>query len=124
MRTTPIHEKLLAWQVAIDLATATYRMSARFPTDERYGLTSQVRRAAISISSNIAEGTGRASRKEAGYFLYIARGSLREVQSLIAVAERLGYATSEHLEPIRDLCDQASKLIGGLVKSARRNANR
>ena len=85
------YRDLIAWQKAMDLVTAIYRATAGFPRDEIYGLTSQLRRAAVSIPSNIAEGQGRQSTREFIHFLSIAYGSLNEAQTQILIAERLKY---------------------------------
>jgi|SRR5579864_6976075 len=85
------YKDLVAWQKSMDLVTATYRTTASFPKDELFGLTSQIRRAALSIPSNVAEGQGRLSEKEFRYFLGQARGSLMEVETQAQIAENLGY---------------------------------
>jgi four helix bundle protein len=85
------YRDLIAWQRATQLALDVYRCTREFPRDEIYGLTSQTRRAAVSVASNIAEGKGRYSRKEFAQFLYRARGSLLELETQIFVAEELGY---------------------------------
>jgi four helix bundle protein len=111
-----MHERLVAWQVAVDLAAEVYRLSTVFPASERYGLTQQLRRAAISISSNIAEGFGRQTTREFRQFLAVSRGSLREVESLLAVSERLEFSTTSALAPARGLAIRTGKLINGLRK--------
>jgi four helix bundle protein len=85
------YKDLVAWQKSMDLVTATYRATAGFPRDELFGLASQLRRAAVSIPSNIAEGQGRLSEKEFRHFLGQARGSLMEVETQLQVAENLGF---------------------------------
>jgi len=96
------HEDLHVWQDAMHLVEAIYQFSANFPDTERFGLTSQIRRAAISIPSNIAEGAGRRSRMEYQRFLSIARGSLSELDTQYQVAIRLGFTQS---------CQSTSDLI-------------
>ncbi|MDN5780638.1 MAG: four helix bundle protein [Luteimonas sp.] len=86
------HERLEVWRDAMDLVEAVYRFSGKFPDSERFGLTSQIRRAAVSIPSNIAEGAARRSRPEYLRFLSIARGSLSEMDTPHQIACRLGYA--------------------------------
>jgi four helix bundle protein len=81
--------ELVVWQVAMDLTEQIYRATATFPADERFGLTSQMRRAAVSIPSNIAEGHGRNSTADFRHFLGIARGSAREIETQVLIAERL-----------------------------------
>jgi four helix bundle protein len=90
---------LIIWQRAIELCKEVYRLSQRFPTDERFGLTLQIRRAAVSVSSNIAEGHARQG-KEFRHFLSIARGSLAEVESQLALAVELGYIRNSDLNVI------------------------
>src|SRR5256885_14874780 len=84
---------LVAWQVAMDFATEVYRLTRSFPSDERFGLRLQVRRAAVSVASNIAEGHGRSNRREYARFVSIARGSLKEAETQIILAQRLGFMT-------------------------------
>lgn len=83
------YKDLVAWQKAMDLVTATYRSTTTFPKEEQFGLTSQLRRAAVSIPSNIAEGQGRLSEKEFRHFLGLARGSLMEVETQFQIAQNL-----------------------------------
>src|SRR4051794_5130461 len=85
------YRDLVAWQKAMDLVAEVYRASRGFPSEELYGLTNQVRRASVSIPSNIAEGEGRGTNAEFVRFLRIAYGSLREVETQLLIAERLGY---------------------------------
>ncbi len=89
------YRDLIAWQKAMDLVTAVYQASASFPKDEMYGLTSQLRRAAVSVPSNIAEGQGRHGAAEFRHFLRQASGSLMELETQIMIAERLRYLNSE-----------------------------
>ena len=91
------YKDLVAWQKAMELVTATYRASANFPKDDLFGLTSQLRRAAVSIPSNIAEGQGRLSEKEFRYFLGQSRGSLMEVETQLQIAQNLGYLNDDDL---------------------------
>lgn len=89
------YKDLVAWQKSMDLVTAIYKAAAGFPKDELFGLTSQLRRAAVSIPSNVAEGQGRLSEKEFRHFLGQARGSLMEVETQLQIAANLGYLTEE-----------------------------
>lgn len=108
------HYKLEAWRVAMDLVEETYRATAGFPSHEQFGLTTQMRRAAISISSNIAEGAARESRREFAHFLNIARGSLSELDTQFQIAVRLGYL--DEVKQASNLLVRASKLLAGLHK--------
>lgn len=86
------HTKLEVWKDAVDLVDVIYQLSAHFPAEERYGLSSQIRRAAVSVASNIAEGAARHSARDYLRFLDIARGSLVEIETLLAIGRRLGFA--------------------------------
>ena len=88
-------EKLQVWQLAIDLAEKVYEITNKFPKQEMYGLADQMRRAAVSIPSNIAEGKGRRTTKDFIHFLYVAQGSLNELATQIKLARRIGYLTPE-----------------------------
>jgi len=87
------YTKIQAWKLADDLTVAVYEHTVRFPREEVYGLTNQIRRAAYSVPGNIAEGSARQSTKDYLHFLYIARGSLTEVQYFIHLAHRIAYLT-------------------------------
>jgi four helix bundle protein len=89
------HERLDVWRDAMDLVETVYRISCSFPSDERFALTSQMRKAAVSVPSNIAEGAARRSRAEYVRFLSIARGSLSELATQLQIAERLGYVSRD-----------------------------
>jgi four helix bundle protein len=109
------HEKLEVWRDAMDFVEAVYRFSALFPADERYGLTAQLRRAAVSIPSNIAEGAARRSRREYLRFLSVARASLAEADTQIKIAGRLHFA--EEPNDLRELIDRLfAKLTALLAK--------
>ena len=92
---------LEVWKAAMVLAVQVYRLTARFPKEERYGLTSQKRRAAVSVPSNIAEGKGRASDKELIQFLCHSRASLFEIETQLTIGEQLGYSTTEDCDALR-----------------------
>ncbi len=111
------HKDLDAWKVGMAFVTGVYRLTSEFPKDEMYGLTSQLRRAAISIPSNIAEGAARNSSKEFVQFLHIALGSASEAETQLIIAARLGFVAriDEHLETV----DRIKKLIFGLIKHCR-----
>lgn len=108
------HKDLEVWKKSIDTVIEIYRLSDAFPKLEIYGLTSQLRRAAVSIPSNIAEGAARGSDKEFLYFLNIASGSLAEVETQIIIAKRLGYVTTE--EQILESVKTIRKMLAGLIK--------
>ena len=110
------YRDLIAWQKAMDLVEMVYQVTKLFPKEELYGLTSQVRKAAVSIPSNIAEGQGRGSSKVFHYFLSIANGSLREVETQVTIAQRLGYIEQDQVQPILDLTNEIARIIYGLMK--------
>jgi four helix bundle protein len=115
------YRDLVAWQKAMALAEAVYRETATLPLEERYGLTSQMRRAAVSIPSNIAEGQGRrSSDDEFVRFLAIALGSVCELETQLELAERLHMLTNESASRVRPLVEEVGRVIGGLRKSKQR----
>jgi len=101
----------------MELVTAIYRATATFPKEEQFGLTSQLRRAAVSIPSNIAEGQGRLSEKEFRYFLGQARGSLMEVETQLLIAQNLGYLGPERVDALLALCAEGGRILNGLLAS-------
>jgi four helix bundle protein len=113
------YQDLEVLQSAMDLAVLVYRLTSLFPKEERYGLTSQMRRAAISVPSNIAEGKGRSSDKELIQFLCHSRGSLFEVETQLAIGERLGYCTTEDSDGVRRETARIGKMLNGLIRSVR-----
>lgn len=108
------HQQLRAWQEAMDLVTTIYALTACFPADEKFGLSSQMRRAAISVPSNIAEGAARGSKADFLRFLHIARGSLSELETQLQIAYRLRYI--EDLSSISTQVDAVFGQLGGLIK--------
>lgn len=111
------YKDLVAWQKAMDLMTATYRFTASFPKEEQFGLTPQLRRAAVSIPSNIAEGQGRLSEKEFRHFLGQARGSLMEVETQIQIAQTLGYIEEARTVALLEACGEVGRILNGLMAS-------
>jgi len=108
------HQELRVWQQAMDLVEQIYQVTVLFPDDERFGLTSQMRRAAVSVPSNISEGAARGSDKDFIRFLFIARGSLSEIETLLLIAQRLSYI--QDVTTIIELMHQVSGLLGGLIR--------
>ena len=107
---------LVVWQKSIQLAVGVYRLTKDFPRDEQYGLTSQMRRSAVSVSSNIAEGHGRLNRGEYRQFLGIARGSNFEVQTQLEIARALGMGDAIMLEEADSLSHEVGKMIHGILE--------
>ncbi|MGB9074022.1 MAG: four helix bundle protein [Terriglobales bacterium] len=116
------YKDLIAWRKATHLALEIYRCTRTFPKDELYGLTSQMRRAAVSVASNIAEGKGRYSRKEFVQFLYRARGSLLELQTQLFIAGELDYLESISARRIRDKADELGRILNGLTTSVQNSS--
>lgn len=111
------YKDLIVWQRAIDLIEKIYRMTKCFPRDEAYGLTAQLRRAAVSIASNIAEGQGRMTTGEFRHFVGQARGSALEVETQLIIAERLGYVDKAAVAPAFQDCDEIKRMLHGLAES-------
>jgi len=114
------YQELIAWQRAMDLVEEVYKASKNFPREEIYALTSQIRRAAVSIPSNIAEGQGRRTTADFLRHLSIAYGSLREVETQILMAERLGYSGLEQTETVMNRAGEVGRLLNGLMASLSR----
>ena len=108
---------LLVWQKAMDLAEMVYALVKLLPKDEQFELSSQIRRAAVSIPSNIAEGQGRKSNREFIRFLSIARGSRAELETQLMLAQRLGYVTKEQIAPAILLCNEVGRMLHALMQS-------
>ncbi len=110
---------LIAWQKAMDLVEWVYEATRGWPNEDLYGLTSQVRRAAVSIPSNVAEGQGRVSPKEFAHHLSIAHGSLREVETQLLIAHRLKYMDQSTLQRLMQQASEVGRLLQGLMRSMR-----
>src|SRR5690349_6816936 len=113
------HSKLKVFALADSLALAVYRESCTLPDVERYGLQSQVRRAAISIAANIVEGCARSSQVEYARFIEIAFGSARELQYEISLCEKLGYLKSDQARELNEQCTNTAKALNGLLRALR-----
>lgn len=111
------HRDLTAWQKAFQLGMAIYRESGEFPPEERFALTLQIRRSAVSVPSNIAEGYGRGSTRDYLRFLRTARGSLYEVDTQLLFAVELGYVNQVRHEALQRGVDEVGRLLGGLIRS-------
>jgi len=117
------YRQLIAWQKSMRLVGSVYELSKRFPKEEVYGLTSQVRRAAVSVPSNIAEGQGRDSTREFLHHLSIAYGSLMEVETQVLIAEDLGYLEKQEVMDFLERSAEMGRIVNGLMKSLRRKAD-
>lgn len=114
------YRELIVWQKAMDLVEHIYRHTNAFPKEEVYGLSSQLRRAAVSVPSNIAEGNARATTRDFLHFLSIAYGSIKEIETQILIAERLGYDIQKDTPALMQLTDELARLISGLSNSLKR----
>ncbi|MFA6080012.1 MAG: four helix bundle protein [Candidatus Gracilibacteria bacterium] len=110
-------QKLTVWKLAFELNKDIYLITKNFPKEEIFGLTSQIRRAAISIPANISEGAGRKTPKDFYHFLSIAQGSCNEVLTMILLAEDIGYIDNETVINLIKKCDEIGKMITGLQKT-------
>ena len=110
------HKKLDAWKVAIELVTEIYRGTESFPAREIYSLSSQIRRAAVSVPSNIAEGAARHTKKEFVNYLHIAQGSLSELDTQIEIAKRLGYISETAWAKLDAQMERIDKMLSGLIR--------
>ena len=108
------YRELKVWQLAMDLAEQCYLMTRKFPKEELFGLTSQIRRAAASVPANIAEGQGRRSTKEFLHHLSIARGSLMEVETHLLLSHRVGLLNQEALGRLLTMAEEISRMLSGL----------
>jgi four helix bundle protein len=113
------HEKLDVWTKSIEFVVHVYRETEDFPKEEKFGLTSQLRRAAVSIPANIAEGAGRQSVKEFAHFLSNAQGSASEVDTELIIANRLGYLGEDKYLTLRGKLDDIGRMITGLSRHLR-----
>jgi four helix bundle protein len=113
------HKKLNAWTDAVDLAQQIYRITERFPSNEQFGLTSQIRRAAVSIPSNVAEGAARQTKKEFLQFIHISKGSLSELDTQLELARRLEYLTQIEWESLNELLKRVDRMLSGLIRHLR-----
>ena len=116
------YKNLIAWQKSVDLVTQTYILSKSFPKEELYGLTSQIRRAAVSISSNLAEGYGRSSRKEYIYFISIAIGSATELETLFIIASKLQLVNGDAYDVLDKNLQELLKILFKLRSSLQKSA--
>ncbi len=114
------HKKLKVWQKVIELGMEIYKITEKYPQEEKFGLTAQMRRAAISIGSNIAEGAGRQSKKEFLLFLYFARGSISELDTQIEISTQLGYLKKETKRQLENSLEEVSKMLSGLINNLKR----
>jgi four helix bundle protein len=118
------YRDLKVWQSAIELATRIYALSADFPKSEVYGLTAQMRRAAVSVAANIAEGHGRETTAALIQFLRIAQGSVKEVETHVIIDQRLDFPSTSDAEAVLSQCDEIGRMIRGLIRSLQEKQQR
>ncbi len=118
------YRDLLVWQEAMDLVVTVYRMTATFPKEERYALVDQLRRAAVSVPSNIAEGHGRSRTGDYLRFLSVAVGSLMEIETQVQIATRLGYISEEQQRGLLESTAVLARMLAGLIRALRRRLAR
>ncbi len=111
------HHDLIAWQRGMDLVKAIYAFTKLMPDSERFGLISQLRRASVSVPSNIAEGYGRGTTKDYIRFLRAARGSLYEIDTQLILSVKLGFAPADAAQPATDLVNECSRILVALIRS-------
>ena len=116
------YKDLVAWQKSMDLVTAVYRASQGFPKEEIFGLVSQIRRSAVSVPSNIAEGHARTSRKEFQYFLSNARGSLAELETQLTIAHQRAYIDETRINQLLDRLGEVGRILNGLLTALKRSS--
>ena len=108
---------LTVWQKAIELSASCYRLTARFPNSETYGMTAQIRRASVSIAANIAEGHGREHTRSFVQFLRIAQGSTKELETHLIIAEKVELVAHDHVEPLVTAIDEVGRMLRSLIRS-------
>jgi len=117
-------QDLLVWQIGHELVLGVYKETLKFPKEEVFGLTSQMSRAAVSITSNIAEGFGRQTFKEKLQFFFISQGSLTELKNQLLISKDIGYLGSNSYNKLMTLSDRAHQLLQGLIKTSKTFVNR
>ncbi|MEP7264459.1 MAG: four helix bundle protein [Bacteroidota bacterium] len=113
------HQNLIAWQESITLVKSIYLITMKFPETEKFGLTSQLRRASVSVACNIAEGAARKTKKEFAQFTYYSSGSLSEVDTLLLISKELILINEEEYKSLLRINDKVTALVNGLLKSLR-----
>lgn len=117
------HKDLEVWRASIDLARDIYELTRAYPKEEQYGIVTQMRRAAVSVASNIAEGAARQGNKEFLQFLYIALGSASELDTQIEISRKIGFSDGHRLDEVHKHLETISKMLQGLIHSVKRTAN-
>jgi four helix bundle protein len=110
------YKDLIVWKKAKDLAIEIYKITSNFPKEEMFGITNQLRRAVVSISNNISEGTGRQYKKDTIQFLFVSNGSLNEVESMLQIANELGFINEKKTDELVQRTEEVRKLLKGFIK--------
>jgi four helix bundle protein len=118
------YRDLMVWQKSMQLAASIYQVSKQFPREEMYGITSQMRRSAVSIASDVAEGHGRLNAKEFGQFLGIARGSTYELQTQLELAKELQIGGADQIEQCLEMSEEVGRMLYSLIRSLRDTRSR
>lgn len=118
------HKQLDVWKLSMNLATQAYQETRAFPKEEAYGLTAQIRRAAVSIPSNIAEGAGRQTKREFANYLHIAQGSLSELDTLLELAVTVGYLPRDRWRSLDQRMERVDKMLSGLIRHQKRESGK
>ena len=113
------HKRLDVWKLSMELVPEVYRLTGKFPAEERYGLKAQLRRAAVSVPTNIAEGAARNTKREFANFLHMAQGSISELDTELEIAVVLGYVSRTELPSLTERMERIDKMLTGLIKSLR-----
>lgn len=117
------YKDLIVWQKSIELVSDVYSITKSFPSEEKFGIISQLNRASVSIPSNIAEGWGRESSKNYLQFLRISRGSLMETETLLVISKNLNYIDDENFRMISEKLDETGRILQGLIKGVQQKIN-
>ena len=117
------YQDLIVWQKGMELAEQAYWLTRRFPREELFGITSQIRRAAVSIPANVAEGWGRTGTAEFMQFLRVAQGSLKELETHLILANRIALASPDSVQPLLSLCTEVGKMLNALLNSLKQKQN-
>ncbi|MEN1679322.1 MAG: four helix bundle protein [Planctomycetota bacterium] len=117
------YKDLKVWQLGVPICTQVYALIPRFPAEERFGLSNQLRRCSVSISSNIAEGHARDTTRDYLRHLSIASGSLAELETQLTIAQELGFATPDELEQLRQQCEEESRMLTALRATLKKKLN-
>ena len=111
------YRKIIAWQLADKFVIDIYQVTKNFPSEEKFGIVSQIRRAAISVPANIVEGANRRTKKDYLHFLYIAKGSLAETDYFLHLSKKLGYIAADSYKNLKNPCDEVMRTLQGLISA-------